>query len=84
VGRIIDVAAELDEFVDATVAGHEVILARDGHPTVRLVPHESQSQRRPRTARHWRIPDELFLEPANAGEVVAVGEGTDAVGKSRS
>lgn len=82
--NIAEAKAHLSALVDRAAAGEEIVIARSGKPVARLVPLPDRAPRVPGAARHWRIPDELFLEPADPEDLdAAEGTATDAVGLTR-
>ncbi len=82
--NVTDAKAHLSALMDRAAAGEEIVLTRAGRPVARLMPLAERSPRQPGVRREWRIPDELFLEPADE-EDLAAAEGiyTDASGLSR-
>lgn len=83
--NVADAKAHLSALIDRAAAGEEIVLTRAGRPVARLMPLAERSPRQPGVRREWRIPDELFLEPADE-EDLAAAEGiyTDASGLSRA
>ncbi len=83
--NVADAKAHLSALMDRAAAGEEIVLTRAGRPVARLMPLAERSPRQPGVRREWRIPDELFLEPADE-EDLAAAEGiyTDASGLSRA
>ena len=63
--------ANLSKLVDRAAAGEEVTIARAGKPIARLVPIPEQERRPFGIARHWKLPEDLFLEPTEAEELDA-------------
>jgi prevent-host-death family protein len=86
-GEIVNIAkakAELSRLLDRVAAGEDIVIARAGKPIARIVPVEDLEPRPFGLARHWNIPDDLFLAPATPEELdAAEGKLTDAVGLSR-
>ena len=82
--NIAEAKANLSKLVDRAAAGEEVTIARAGKPVARLVPLLEQEPRPFGVARHWEIPDGLFLEPTEAEELdAAAGKHTDEFGIAR-
>ena len=76
--------ANLSKLVDRAAAGEEVTIAKAGKPLARLVPLPEQERRPFGIARHWKIADDLFLEPTEADELEAAeGKHTDDFGIGR-
>jgi prevent-host-death family protein len=68
--NVADAKAKLSELVAAAERGEEVIIARGGHPVVRLVPAHSRSVRLG-TLKGLVPPDSVpdFLEPMSEDEL---------------
>lgn len=84
-GKTVNIAeakATLSELVDAAIAGDEIVIARKGKPMVRLSPVQSMEPRKPGIAKHWKIPDDLFLKKNPEEQAWLEGEHTDAFGMS--
>jgi prevent-host-death family protein len=82
--NIAEAKAKLSELVDLAAAGEEIILSRAGRPIARLMPLAERAPRQPGVRRNWDIPDDLFLEPADQGDLrAAEGADTDEFGISR-
>lgn len=79
--------AQLSALIDRAAAGEEIVLSRAGRPVARLMPLAEQTPRQPGLLKHWRIPDDLFLEPMDEDDLRAA-EGADAdefgIGRPRS
>ncbi len=76
--------ANLSKLVDRVAAGEEVTIAKAGKPMARLVPIPEQGRRPFGIAGHWKIPEDLFLEPIEAEELdAAEGKQTDDFGIAR-
>jgi prevent-host-death family protein len=81
--NIAEAKAKLSALVDRAAAGEEIVLSRAGRPVARLMPLEEQTPRQPGVRRHWRIPDDLFLEPMDEEDLrAAEGAYTDEYGIS--
>lgn len=80
--NVAEAKAKLSELLDRVAAGEEVVLGRSGKPIAKLIPLK---QRRPLgVAKHWKIPDDLFLEPAEPADLdAAEGKHTDEFGITR-
>jgi prevent-host-death family protein len=82
--NIAEAKAKLSALVDRAAAGEEITLCRSGRPVARLVPLLGGLPREPGVRRAWKVPDELFLEPADEADLAAAeGAHTDALGLSR-
>jgi prevent-host-death family protein len=82
--NIAEAKAKLSALVDRAAAGEEIILSRAGRPVARLMPLAERAPRQPGILRHWQIPDDLFLEPADEEDLrAAEGVDTDEFGISR-
>jgi prevent-host-death family protein len=83
--NIAEAKAKLSALVDRAAAGEEIILSRAGRPVARLMPLVERMPRQPGLLRHWQIPDDLFLEPAEEEDLrTAEGVHTDEFGISRA
>jgi prevent-host-death family protein len=81
--NIAEAKAKLSALIDRAAAGEEIVLSRSGRPIARLMPLEEQMPRRPGVRRHWKIPDDLFLEPMDEEDLrAAEGAYTDEYGIS--
>ena len=65
--NIAEAKSKLSELVARAEAGEEVVIARNGKPTVRLQPVESAPRRKP-VLGAWQhlninVPDSVFFEP---------------------
>lgn len=80
--NIADAKATLSELVDAAVAGDDIVIARKGKPMVKLIPVAEMQPRKPGAAKHWKIPDDLFLKKDPEERSWLEGEHTDAYGVS--
>lgn len=79
--NIAEAKTQLSALVDRVAAGEEIVITRNGRPVARLVPPAERAPRPFGIARHWQVPDELFLEPAAPEELdAAEGAGTDEFG----
>jgi prevent-host-death family protein len=82
--NIAEAKAKLSALVDRAAAGEEIILSRAGRPVARLMPLAERAPRQPGILRHWQIPDDLFLEPADEEDLrAAEGADNDEFGVSR-
>jgi len=82
--NISEAKAKLSALVDRAAAGEEIILSRAGRPVARLMPLGEMMPREPGVRRHWQIPDDLFLEPADEEDLrAAEGADSDEFGISR-
>jgi prevent-host-death family protein len=82
--KIAEAKAKLSALVDRAAAGEEIILSRAGRPVARLMPLAERTPRQPGVRRHWQIPDDLFLEPADEEDLrAAEGADTDEFGIHR-
>ncbi|MCZ6524257.1 MAG: type II toxin-antitoxin system prevent-host-death family antitoxin [Alphaproteobacteria bacterium] len=86
-GQVVNLAkakATLSKLVDRAAAGEEITIAKAGKPLARLVPI-AEAERRPfGIARHWKVPEDLFLEPTEVEELdAAAGKQTDDFGITR-
>lgn len=82
--NIAEAKARLSALVDRAAAGEEIILSKSGRPVARLMPLAERSPRQPGVRRQWQIPDDLFLEPTDEGDLEAAeGADTDPLGLSR-
>ena len=83
--NIAEAKAKLSALVDRVAAGEEIILCRAGRPMARLMPLAERAPRQPGILRHWQIPDDLFLEPADEEDLrAAEGADTDEFDISQS
>lgn len=80
--NIADAKATLSELVDAAVAGDDIVIARKGKPMVKLTPVAAMQPRKPGAAKHWKIPDDLFLKKDPEEQAWLEGDHTDAYGIS--
>ena len=85
--RVVNLAkakANLSKLVDRVAAGEEITIAKAGKPMARLVPMAEQGPRPFGIAGHWKIPEDLFLEPIEAVELdAAEGKHSDDFGIAR-
>jgi prevent-host-death family protein len=80
--NVAEARAHFSELLDRAAAGEEIVIAKAGKPIVKLVPVKLEP-RRPGTAKHWKIPHDLFLKPMSEEELaIAEGSLTDAFGIS--
>jgi prevent-host-death family protein len=76
--------AHFSELLDRAAAGEEIVIARAGKPVARLAPLRRRAARPFGIARHWEIPDDLFLEPADPEDLdAAEGKHTDEFGLTK-
>ena len=81
--NIAEAKAKLSELLDRALAGEEIIIARAGKPLARLVPVSDMTPRRKGAWRHWKIPDDVFLEPMDPEDLdAAEGKFSDEFGIS--
>jgi prevent-host-death family protein len=81
--NIAEAKAKLSELLDRALAGEEIVIARAGKPLARLAPVDARAQRRKGAWRHWKIPDDVFLEPMAPEDLDAAdGKFTDEFGIS--
>jgi prevent-host-death family protein len=81
--NIAEAKAQLSALVDRAAAGEEIVLSRAGRPVARLMPLAERLPRQPGVCRSWKIPVDLFLEPADPEDLrAAEGADTDALGLS--
>jgi prevent-host-death family protein len=81
--NIAEAKARLSALVDRAAAGEEIVLSRAGRPVARLMPLAERMPRQPGMRRSWRIPENLFLEPADPEDLrAAEGVDTDELGLS--
>ncbi len=80
--NIADAKATLSELIDAAVAGDDIVIARKGKPMVKLMPVASMQPRKPGMAKHWKIPDDLFLKKDPEEQAWLEGEHTNDYGIS--
>lgn len=69
--NIAEAKAKLSALVDRAAAGEEIILSKAGRPVARLMPLAEQMPRQPGVRKHWKIPDDLFLEPMDEEDLRA-------------
>ena len=84
-GKIVNIAdakATLSELIDAAIAGDDIVIARKGKAMVKLTPVASMQPRKPGLAKHWKIPDDLFLKKDPEEQAWLEGEHTDGYGIS--
>ena len=83
--NIAEAKAKLSELLDRALTGEEIVIARAGKPLARLAPIVSKPPRKRGAWRHWKIPDDIFLEPMNPEDLdAAEGKFTDEFGISLS
>ena len=81
--NIAEAKARLSELLDRALAGEEIVIARAGKPLARLAPLERKPRRKPGAWRHWKIPDDIFLEPMEPEDLdAAEGKFNDEFGIS--
>jgi prevent-host-death family protein len=81
--NVAEAKAKLSELLDRALAGEEIVIARAGKPLARLVPVNNLAPRRKGAWRHWKIPDDVFLEPMEAEDLdAAEGKFRDEFGIS--
>ncbi|HEY0836288.1 MAG TPA: type II toxin-antitoxin system prevent-host-death family antitoxin [Azospirillum sp.] len=82
--NIAEAKAHLSALVDRAAAGEEILIAKAGKPLARLVPLAAPEPRPFGVAKHWKIADDLFLEPSDPADLdAAEGADTDPFGISR-
>ena len=82
--NVAEAKAKLSELLDRALAGEEIVIARAGKPLARLVPVNNLAPRRKGAWRHWKIPDDVFLEPMDPEDLdAAEGKFSDEFGISR-
>jgi prevent-host-death family protein len=69
--NVAEAKAKLSELLDRALAGEEIVIARAGKPLARLVPVNNLAPRRKGAWRHWKIPDDVFLEPMDPEDLDA-------------
>jgi prevent-host-death family protein len=81
--NVAEAKAKLSELLDRALAGEEIVIARAGKPLARLVPVNDMAPRRKGAWRHWKIPDDVFLEPMDPEDLdAAEGKFSDQFGIS--
>jgi prevent-host-death family protein len=81
--NVAEAKAKLSELLDRALAGEEIVIARAGKPLARLVPVNDMAPRRKGAWRHWKIPDDVFLEPIDPEDLdAAEGKFSDEFGIS--
>jgi prevent-host-death family protein len=81
--NIAEAKAKLSELLDRALAGEEIVIARAGKPLARLAPVVGKPPRKPGAWRHWKIPDDIFLEPMAPEDLdAAEGKFSDEFGIS--
>jgi prevent-host-death family protein len=81
--NVAEAKAKLSELLDRALAGEEIVIARAGKPLARLVPVNDMAPRRKGAWRHWKIPDDVFLEPMDPEDLdAAEGKFSDEFGIS--
>lgn len=81
--NVAEAKAKLSELLDRALAGEEIVIARAGKPLARLVPVNNLAPRRKGAWRHWKIPDDVFLEPMDPQDLdAAEGKFSDEFGIS--
>jgi prevent-host-death family protein len=81
--NIAEAKAKLSELLDRALMGEEIVIARAGKPLARLAPVVGKPQRKPGAWRHWKIPDDIFLEPMDPQDLdAAEGKFSDEFGIS--
>jgi prevent-host-death family protein len=79
--NVAEAKAKLSELLNRAIAGEDIVIARAGKPLARLVPVAELTPRVPGLLREWKVPDDLFLEPADPEDLdAAEGKHTDAFG----
>jgi prevent-host-death family protein len=69
--NLAEAKAELSELLDRALAGEEIIIARSGTPMAKLMPLKRKVRQGRGVWRHWKIPDDLFLEPMDPEDIDA-------------
>ena len=81
--NIAEAKAKLSELLDRAVAGEEIVIARAGKPLARLAPIGTPKRRKPGAWRHFKIPEDIFLEPMDPEDLdAAEGKFSDEFGIS--
>ena len=81
--NVAEAKAKLSELLDRALTGEEIVIARAGKPLVQLTPLAARQPRKPGAWRHWKIPDDIFLEPMDPEDLdAAEGKFTDEFGIS--
>ena len=81
--NVAEAKAKLSELLDRALGGEEIVIARAGKPIARLVPVQPRAARKPGAWRHWKIPDDIFLEPMDPEDLdAAEGKFSDEWGIS--
>jgi|SRR5580704_1785767 prevent-host-death family protein len=81
--NIAEAKAKLSELLDRALAGEEVIIARAGTPMAKLTPLKRKVRQGRGVWRHWKIPDDIFLEPMDPEDLdAAEGKFSDEFGIS--
>ena len=81
--NVAEAKAKLSKLLDRALAGEEIVIARAGKPLARLVPVNNMAPRRKGAWRHWKIPDDVFLEPMDPEDLdAAEGKFSDEFGIS--
>jgi len=81
--NVAEAKAKLSELLYRALAGEEIVIARAGKPLARLVPVNNLAPRRKGAWRHWKIPDDVFLEPMDPEDLdAAEGKFSDEFGIS--
>ncbi len=81
--NIAEAKAKLSELLDRALSGEEIVIARAGEPMARLTPLKRKVRHGRGVWRHWKIPDDIFLEPMDPEDLdAAEGKFTDEFGIS--
>jgi len=81
--NVAEAKAKLSELLDRALTGEEIVIARAGKPLARLAPVASKPPRKRGAWRHWKIPDDVFLEPMLSDDLdAAEGKFSDEFGIS--
>jgi prevent-host-death family protein len=79
--NVAEAKAKLSELLDCALGGEEVVIARAGKPLARLTPLKPKIREGRGVWRHWKIPDDIFLEPMDPEDLdAAEGKFTDEFG----
>jgi prevent-host-death family protein len=81
--NVAEAKAKLSELLNRALAGEEIVIARAGEPMVRLTPLKRKVRHGRGVWRHWKIPDDVFLEPMDPEDLdAAEGKFSDEFGIS--
>jgi prevent-host-death family protein len=81
--NIAEAKAKLSELLDRALAGEEIVIARSGTALAKLTPLKRKARQGRGVWRHWKIPDDVFLEPMDPEDLdAAEGKFSDEFGIS--